>query len=51
MNYELELALKKFIEQEIRSNLSFFDFRDEDYNHVIQLNYCGFPVGQIKVSG
>ena len=51
MNYELEQALKNFIQQEIMLNLSFLDFRDVDYNHVIQLSYHGMPIGEIKVSG
>jgi len=51
MNYELEQALKNFIQQEIMSNLALYDYRDDNYNHVIQLSYKGMPIGMVTVSG
>jgi len=51
MGDNIEQAVRQVIEDEIMSNLQLVDLRDEEFHHVIELQYKGMPIGVVKVSG
>jgi hypothetical protein len=51
MGDNIEQAVRRVIEDEIMSNLQLTDIRDENFHHIVVLQYKGITIGTVKVSG
>lgn len=50
INREIEKRID-IIDDMIMSNLRISDYRDENFQHIIELSYKGNIIGQVRVAG